>query len=78
VVAGHLILADEIRADVPRTLRRFRSSGVTRIVLASGDRKEIANSIGSQLDIDEIRGGQTPQDKVAIEAISAAASWPPP
>ncbi len=66
VVAGHLILADEIRADVPQTLRRFRSSGVTRIVLASGDRKEIANSIGSQLDIDEIRGDQTPQDKVAI------------
>ena len=66
VVAGHLILADEIRADVPRTLKRFRSFGVTRIVLASGDRKDIANAIGSRLDIDEVRGDLTPQDKVAI------------
>ena len=66
VVAGHLILADEIRADVPRALERFRASGVAKIVLASGDREEVTNSIGSQLDIDEIHGALTPQDKVAV------------
>ena len=65
VVAGSLVLADEIRADVPRTLERLRSAGVARIVLASGDRLNIARHVGSQLDIDEIEGDLNPQDKVA-------------
>lgn len=65
-VASHLILSDGIRSDVPMALDRFRSSGVVKIVLASGDRQEIANSVGSRLDIDEVHGELTPQDKVAI------------
>ena len=65
VMAGFLILADEIRAEVPRALRQFRLAGVARIVLASGDREDITRAVGSRLNIDEIRGAMTPQDKVA-------------
>ena len=65
VMAGFLTLADEIRAEVPRALRQFRSAGVARIVLASGDREDITRAVGSRLNIDEIRGAMTPQDKVA-------------
>jgi heavy metal translocating P-type ATPase len=65
VMAGFLILADEIRAEVPRALLQFRSAGVARIVLASGDREDITRAVGSRLNIDEIRGAMTPQDKVA-------------
>ena len=50
----------------PRTLERLRSAGVDRIVLASGDDLDIAKSIGSRLDIDEIQGELSPQDKVAV------------
>jgi len=64
-VAGFLTLADEIRAEVPHALQRFRSAGVSRIVLASGDREDVTEAVGSRLDIDEIRGALTPQDKVA-------------
>jgi heavy metal translocating P-type ATPase len=65
-LAGHLILADEVRDDVAQSLRRFRAAGVSRIVLASGDRKDIAEVVGSHLDIDEVEASLTPQDKVAI------------
>ena len=65
VTAGFLILADEIRAEVPRALQQFRSAGVARIVLASGDREDITRAVGSRLNIDEIRGALTPQEKVA-------------
>ena len=64
-MAGFLILADEIRADVPRALQRFRSAGIARIVLASGDRADVTRAVGSRLGVDEIRGGMTPPDKVA-------------
>jgi heavy metal translocating P-type ATPase len=66
VTVGDLILADEMRADVPRTLQRLRSAGVARIVLASGDHIDIARAVGAQLDIDEIHGDLSPQDKVAM------------
>ena len=39
---------------------------MTRIVLASGDDRDIAQSIGSLLDVDEIHGELTPQDKVGV------------
>jgi heavy metal translocating P-type ATPase len=64
-MAGYLTLADEIRAEVPRALERFRSAGVSRIVLASGDREDVTRAVGSRLNIDEIRSAMTPQDKVA-------------
>ena len=64
-MAGFLTLADEIRADVPRALQQFRSAGVSRIVLASGDREDVTRAVGSRLHIDDIRSAMTPQDKVA-------------
>lgn len=64
--AGNLILADEIRADVPQALDRLRRSGISRIVLASGDQRQIANAVGAQLKIDETHGELTPQDKVDL------------
>ena len=63
--AGQLILADPIRHDIADSIDRFRAAGVGRIVLASGDRPDIAKSVGAQLNIDEIQAALTPQDKVA-------------
>ena len=64
-MAGFLTLADEIRADVPRALQQFRSAGVSRIVLASGDGEDVTRAVGARLHIDDIRSAMTPQDKVA-------------
>lgn len=63
-MAGLLVLADEIRAEVPDALKRFRQAGVTRIVLASGDREDVTAAIGKRLDVDEARGELMPIDKV--------------
>jgi P-type E1-E2 ATPase len=64
--AGELLLADRVRGDIANSIERFRHAGVTRIVLASGDQPEIAQFIGSHLDIDEVRASLGPQDKVAV------------
>jgi heavy metal translocating P-type ATPase len=65
-LAGQLILADELRDDVVESIDRFRAAGVSRIVLASGDRRDITESVGSRLDIDEIHASLAPQDKVSV------------
>lgn len=62
--AGVITLKDSLRAEAGDALAGFRSAGVTRIVLASGDRMEVATDIGQRLDVDEIRGDMTPEAKV--------------
>ncbi len=44
-LAGVLVLADELRAGTAALLRELRSMGIERIVLATGDRHEVAEFI---------------------------------
>ncbi len=64
-VVGAILLADPLRPDAPRTLRRLRSAGMTRLVMLTGDRPAPAQQIGTVLGLDEVAAQQTPADKVA-------------
>jgi heavy metal translocating P-type ATPase len=68
-IAGLIILADSIRPDAGTALKELRGSGVTKIILASGDRQEIANKVGSTLGVDVILGALTPDGKVAAVSL---------
>ena len=65
-LAGYLILADEIRNDVADSIQRFRAAGISHIILASGDRPDVAEAVGARLAIDRSYGALTPQAKVEI------------
>ncbi|NCT66214.1 MAG: heavy metal translocating P-type ATPase [Rhodanobacteraceae bacterium] len=68
-IAGALLLGDEIRLDTPRALRLLRRAKIGRIVMLTGDHRDIAEAIGDALGVDEVLAGQTPADKLrAIEA----------
>ena len=64
-LAGAIMLSDPLRADAPRTLRRLRAAGITKIVMLTGDRPAPAREIGTVLGLDEVAAQQTPEDKVA-------------
>jgi heavy metal translocating P-type ATPase len=64
--AGALILNDPIRPDAARTIRNLRRRGIRRVVMVTGDRAEVAASVGAMLGVDEIAAQQTPADKVAV------------
>lgn len=64
-LAGAILLADPLRPDAPRTLRRLRAAGITRLVMLTGDRPAPAEQIGTVLGLDEVAARQTPADKVA-------------
>ncbi|BBY64942.1 heavy metal translocating P-type ATPase [Mycolicibacterium helvum] len=64
-LAGAILLTDPLRPDAPRTLRRLRAAGMTRLVMLTGDRPAPAQQIGTVLGLDEVAAQQTPADKVA-------------
>ena len=51
--------------DVRYALRLLRKTGVRRIVMLTGDRREVAETIAVGLNIDEVLAEQTPADKLA-------------
>ncbi len=65
VMAGAIILEDRIRADSAATLRDLRRFGVTRIVMVSGDHRDVVEKVGAELGMDAVWAEQTPAAKVA-------------
>jgi heavy metal translocating P-type ATPase len=65
-LAGHLLLADAVRAEAPAALAALRDAGIRRIVLASGDQQAVVDRVGGNLGLDELKGGLKPEEKVAI------------
>ena len=64
--AGALILADPIRPDAVRTIRRLRRSGIRRVVMVTGDRAAVARSVGAMVGLDAVEAEQSPADKVDV------------
>ena len=69
--AGVLLLEDPIRADAPRMLRALRAAGITRTVLVTGDRADVAETVGRIVGVDAVQADRDPGDKVAVVADEA-------
>ncbi|WP_109468697.1 heavy metal translocating P-type ATPase [Albibacillus kandeliae] len=64
--AGHLVMADPLREGSQQMLARLRNQGVERILLATGDRVEVARRVTEGLGLDGLRAGLTPDQKVLL------------
>lgn len=65
-LAGTLVLADELRAGTEAMLHELRGIGIERIVLATGDRRDVARFITTGLSIDLVRSELTPDQKILV------------
>jgi P-type E1-E2 ATPase len=65
-LVGLLILADRLRAGMEALLRDLKSLGVGRIVLATGDRRDVAETVAKGLPIDAVRSELSPDQKTLI------------
>ena len=66
VPAGVFLLEDPIRADAPRMLRELRAAGITRTVLVTGDRADVAETVGRIVGVDAVQADRDPAEKVAV------------
>lgn len=75
VYAGHIVIADTVKADAEQTIRDLHAAGVKRTVMLTGDREEVAASVAKQLGLDEFHAQLLPGDKVErVEALLAGES----
>ena len=64
--AGAVLLDDPVRPDAARTIRNLRRGGIARVVMVSGDRADVAESVGAVLGVDDALGDCSPADKVDV------------
>jgi heavy metal translocating P-type ATPase len=65
-IAGHLVMSDPLREGTPAMLAELRRGGIARILLATGDRREVAERVTEGLGLDGLRAGLTPDQKVLL------------
>ena len=62
--AGHIVINDKVKDDSMDAIRQLKSLGVSRTVMLTGDRKEVAAHVAEQLGIDEYHAELLPAEKV--------------
>ena len=71
VVVGIIGLQDQARRTAAHLVSRLRRDGI-RTVMLTGDSRAVANAIGGQLGVEDVRAELLPPDKVAaIESLQA-------
>lgn len=63
---GHLVMADALRAGTTELLAGLRRLGIDRILLATGDRRAVAETVTKGLGLDAVRAELTPDQKVLL------------
>jgi P-type E1-E2 ATPase len=65
-MAGHLVMSDPLREGAGAMLEGLRRQGISRILLATGDRADVAERVTVGLGLDGLRAGLTPDQKVLL------------
>jgi heavy metal translocating P-type ATPase len=72
VPAGLIVLDDPIRSDAGRSIRALRRAGIDRVMLVTGDRAVVAETVGAVIGVDEVVAERTPAEKVDIVRVEHA------
>ena len=62
--AGHVIISDVVKETSKAAIAALKSVGVARMVMLTGDAKEVADAVAKELGIDQVRSDLLPADKV--------------
>ena len=69
---GHIVISDRERADAPAAIASLKNVGVSKVVMLTGDKRDVAEEIAAKMGITEVRSELLPQDKVsAVEGLLA-------
>ena len=62
--AGSIVIADKIKEDAKQTIQGLKRNNVSKTVMLTGDKKEIAEKVAKQIEIDEVYTDLLPDQKV--------------
>lgn len=63
--AGTILIADKIKEDSYKAVKLFKNNHVEKVVMLTGDRENISESVANELNLDEYHAELLPQDKVS-------------
>lgn len=66
VYLGHIVVADSPRTNSKETIEKLKALGVSNTVMLTGDKKEVAQAVGSELGMTGIESQLLPGDKVSV------------
>lgn len=64
--AGHIVINDQVKSDSASAISQLRKLGIQRLVMLTGDRKEVAADVADKLGLTEYHAELLPEDKVNI------------
>ena len=64
VYLGHIVINDQVKEDSAEAVRQLEQLGVTKTVMLTGDREEVAAAVARQLSLTEYPAQLLPADKV--------------
>lgn len=64
--AGVLVLADDVRPEAAAVVSWFRTHGIDRIIMLTGDVRSTAESVAERVGIDEVHAELLPPEKVRL------------
>jgi Cu2+-exporting ATPase len=67
-VLAAFALEDEIRPEAREAIAELRALGVKRVVMITGDARQVADAVGGELGIDEVFAEVLPEDKDRVVA----------
>jgi heavy metal-(Cd/Co/Hg/Pb/Zn)-translocating P-type ATPase len=63
--AGHIVVSDTIKENSTQTIEELSRLGIQRIIMLTGDHKDIASQVAQQIGISEYYADLLPADKLA-------------
>lgn len=72
--AGYVVLSDTLKPDAAKAVEELHALGIDKVVMLSGDKKNIVEAYARKVGIGEAHGELLPQDKAAF--VEQAASTP--
>lgn len=61
---GYILIADRIKKDSKRAIKLLKQNGIKKTVMLTGDKKEVGESVASNLKIDKVYTELLPDGKV--------------
>ncbi len=63
--AGHILIADRLKPNAKSAIGALHETGISRIIMLTGDAGAVADQVAAELEIDEVYSELLPADKVA-------------